>query len=301
MNSAFNYLSEKVANASFSESPFSHLLIKNFLSNEHFEEIVNDNQIHFEALDSNDALYSKLLNEGYEIINNFPGCINNWEDYKRNLLEKTYKIEGKPVEGYGMAFRLKNLQNPLLKNLIEYLNGDEFKKTLHEKFSISQPTTIISAVQKYLTGYEISPHPDWQMKALTYLLNLNKNSGVDNEDVHTHLLKFKPEYQWISRFWQMNKKVNRNWVPWDYCESVVKTNENNSFLIFKPNDNPPTLHAIKLNYNHLSFQRTQVYGNLNYLYKTPLTNLTYRQVNKYRNRVDKPLNQLERKIAPFFK
>ena len=40
--------------------------------------------------------------------------------------------------------------------------------------------------------------------------------------------------------------------------------ENNSMLIFHPDNNPPTLHAIRLNYNHLKYQRTQIYGNLMY-------------------------------------
>lgn len=44
--------------------------------------------------------------------------------------------------------------------------------------------------------------------------------------------------------------------------------ENNSMVIFHPDNNPPTLHAIRLNYNHLKYQRTQIYGNL--MYKYPL-------------------------------
>ena len=35
-------------------------------------------------------------------------------------------------------------------------------------------------------------------------------------------------------------------------------------IIFNPDNNPPTLHAIRLNYNHLKYQRTQIYGNLMY-------------------------------------
>jgi hypothetical protein len=43
-------------------------------------------------------------------------------------------------------------------------------------------------------------------------------------------------------------------------------NNNNSFIIFHPDNNPPTLHAIRLKYNHLKYQRTQIYGNLMYKY-----------------------------------
>ena len=35
-------------------------------------------------------------------------------------------------------------------------------------------------------------------------------------------------------------------------------------IIFKPDSSPPTLHAVKLDYNHLIYQRTQIYGNLMY-------------------------------------
>ena len=38
------------------------------------------------------------------------------------------------------------------------------------------------------------------------------------------------------------------------------TNKNNSIVLFKPDID--TLHAIKLDYNHNKFQRTQLYGNL---------------------------------------
>ena len=47
--------------------------------------------------------------------------------------------------------------------------------------------------------------------------------------------------------------------------SFIKTiNENNSMVMFHPDNNPPTLHAIRLKYNHLKYQRTQIYGNLMY-------------------------------------
>lgn len=298
MESRFDYLAEKIISQPFAENPFPHLLIKNFLSAEHFEEIIGDKQIHFKPLPNQDALYETLISEGYEIIKKFPGCIYDWHEYKENLVQNFHKIKGMPVEGYGMAFRLQKIQNPLIQELITYLNGSAFQEALHQKFNIDEETSIISGVQKYLTGYEISPHPDWRMKALTYLLNLNHNSNIDSEDVHTHLLKFKPEYEWISKFWQLNPKVHCCWVPWDYCETVIKTNENNSIVLFKPSDNPPTLHAVKLNYNHLNFQRTQIYGNLHYKKITALNDIHYYQLEKYKHKKS-PLNAIELKLNHF--
>ena len=54
-------------------------------------------------------------------------------------------------------------------------------------------------------------------------------------------------------------------------------------LIF-PSNNPPTLPFIKLNYNHLKYQRTQIYGNLMYdnpIYKTLNYDLLNRCKIKY--------------------
>lgn len=298
MHSKFDYLAEKIISQPFAENPFQHLLIKNFLSTEHFEEIIGDKQIHFNPLPNQDALYENLIKEGYEIIKNFPGCIHDWNEYKKNLAQNNHTIKGNPVEGYGLVLRLQKIQNPLIQELITYLNGPTFKKALHEKFNIQEDTSIITGVQKYLTGYEISPHPDWRMKALTYLLNLNQNNDIDSQEVHTHLLKFKPEYEWIAKFWQLNPKVNCCWVPWDYCETVIKTNENNSIVLFKPSDNLPTLHAIKLNYNHLNFQRTQIYGNLIYKNIIPLKDINYSQLNRYKHKKN-PLNAVELKLSRF--
>lgn len=298
MSSEFDYLAEKIISQPLITDPFPHLLIKDFLHTEHFEKIIKNKQIHFSPMSNQDALYETLLREGYEIIKGFPGCIDNWEEYTKNLINNKHTIKGKPVEGYGMAFRLVKIETPLIRNLITFLNGDTFKTAVHEKFKIQQDTTIISAVQKYLTGYEISPHPDWRMKALTYLFNLNQNSHIDSEEVHTHLLRFKPEYEWIAKFWHMNPRINCGWVPWDYCETVIKTNENNSIVLFKPADSPPTLHGIKLNYNHLNFQRTQIYGNLHYKNKIPLTDINYSQLHKFKH-LQRPLNLIERKVFPF--
>ena len=40
----------------------------------------------------------------------------------------------------------------------------------------------------------------------------------------------------------------------------MRTNKNNSIVIFKPSVD--TLHAVKMKYDHTKFQRTQLYGNL---------------------------------------
>ena len=102
------------------------------------------------------------------------------------------------------------------------MNSNEFHKTLKEKFKIYEETTIISAIQKNLTGYEISPHPDIRQKCLTYLLNINNNSEIENLDCNTHLLEFKDKYKYIQEYWEKNKDVNRCWVPWEWCNTIKK-------------------------------------------------------------------------------
>lgn len=130
--------------------------------------------------------------------------------------------------------------------------------------------------QKYLHGYEISPHPDVRKKAATYMLNLNPYADSEKSDIHTHLLKFSKGKSHILDFWKNNLEIDRCWVPWDWCESVIQTTKNNSIILFAPSDD--TMHAIKLNYDHLKFQRTQIYGNLWYNESTAIYPSTYKDL-----------------------
>ena len=90
------------------------------------------------------------------------------------------------------------------------MNGTEFKNALETKFNISNPMRIITAIQKNLSHYEISPHPDVREKGLTYLLNINKDSSIENQPVHTHLLSFKDEWKSIPKYWKNNLQKNRS-------------------------------------------------------------------------------------------
>ena len=77
----FNYIIEKIKNAEIIEQPFPHLDIKNFLSKEHLQLIITDNQIHFEEKNTHDEIYKELINNGWK-IQRFPGCTSNWNNYK---------------------------------------------------------------------------------------------------------------------------------------------------------------------------------------------------------------------------
>ena len=121
-----------------------------------------------------------------------------------------------------------------------------------------------------MTGETISPHPDIRKKALTYMLNINLRHV---EGCGTYFMKFKPEWEHIYDFWKSESRVDRCWVPWDWCDTVFTQLENNSITIFAPGDK--SLHAVKLNYDHLKTQRTQVYGNLWWNNKPKVAPLTW--------------------------
>ena len=145
---------------------------------------------------------------------------------------------------------------------MQFLNSTSFQKCLCEKFEITKETTIKTSIQKYLSGYRISPHPDTRTKALAYMVNINTNNESENLDIHTNLLVFKEQYKYIYEFWCKNENFDRCWLPWEYCEVKKTINKNNSIVLFKPDNN--TMHSVNLKYDHLKFQRTQIYGNLWY-------------------------------------
>lgn len=257
----FNYLSEKILTTEFSQEPFKHIIIEDFLSAEHLNKILNDPQIHWEETKTTEDLIGKLYQENYE-VQKFPGCIQNPKEYVTRLKTNDFPTgrKGNPVESFGITFRIRQYKNNFTRSLIDYLNGNEFKQALETKFKIQNKNRIITAIQKNLSHYEISPHPDVREKELTYLLNINKDSSVDNEPVHTQLLSFKDEWKFIPEYWNTHLSENRCWIPWDWCDTKMITNKNNSIVLFKPDID--TLHGIKLKYNHNKFQRTQIYGNL---------------------------------------
>ena len=121
---------------------------------------------------------------------------------------------------------------------------------------------IDGGIQKYLDGYEISPHPDTRKKAATFMVNINPTDKSEKLNHHTHYLKFKKTYSYVEEFWKGNLDIDRAWVPWEWAETVKQQSKNNSIVLFSPSDD--TLHGVKASYNHLTTQRTQLYGNLWY-------------------------------------
>lgn len=257
--SQFKYLSDRILNAVIVKVPFPHLELNGFLSEEHLEEILSDPQIHFEEQPSTERLMQTLITKKYK-VQDFPGCTLSSGEYLRNFNRNEWPSKHEACESYGITYRLNRIANPVIASLIEYMNSIEFMNSLKQKFNIDGDTTIVSAIQKNLTGYEISPHPDIRQKCMTYLLNINKDDSVDRCKVHTDILKFKSKYEFLYKYWEDNPTIDRFWVPWDWCDVVKTISKNNTMIMFPTSDY--TLHAIKLDYDHTKWQRTQIYGNL---------------------------------------
>lgn len=97
--------------------------------------------------------------------------------------------------------RLRTPRGAWLRDLLEYLNGHEFLAAIRTRFDLAQDQRVETVIQKYLSGYEISPHPDIRRKSATYMININDPAVDYGDDLHTHLLRFNPEYEWIYEQW----------------------------------------------------------------------------------------------------
>lgn len=261
MMSHFSYLAEKIKKTDFSYNPFKLIYIENFFSEEDFNAILKCPEILGKKAQNDIELIYNLKKTGYKIIN-FPGCITDINDYIKwhKNKQKIKKIHS-ACEGFGMVMRLYEKKSQILIDLEEFLLSEEFNSAICFKLGIKlSECKVDGGIQKYLDGYEISPHPDVRKKAATYMVNINPSTLSETFNYHTHYLKFKNEKKYISSFWENNTYYDRDWLPWDWCETVMQQSKNNSIVIFAPSND--TMHAVKADYDHLATQRTQLYGNL---------------------------------------
>lgn len=263
----FKYLIDKVNDSIEYQDPFNFVYIKNFFKEEHFKEIVSAQQVNVPKFLSTESLISSLIDIYDYKVQPFPGCTTDIKNYlhwfnTKQIINGINKDQDL-IEGFGLTLRLKSYRSTILKELIDFFNSDDWHSCLKEKFRKTDITTSVdTAIQKYLTGYEISPHPDIRKKCLTYMININSNIDSENMNIHTHFLEFNHDKKWVYNFWEKNPDIERCWVPWSWTEVKFIQRKNNSITIFSPNNN--SLHGVKLDYNHCLFQRTQFYGNLWY-------------------------------------
>jgi len=260
----YNYHLNKIKKAKLIRAPFELLYIENFLDEEIFKNLIAEPEINVSEKTQNDKfLISELENKNYEIIS-FPGTTANKDDYIEWRKSEKNNNDGL-CEGIGLTFRLKKTKSKNISNVLNFFESEDLFQILNEKFESNwtgEKYYYDGGIQKYLDGYEISPHPDIRKKYLTWMLNINPFKNSENEIIHTQYLETKKEKKYIDTFFNYNKSVDRCWIPWDWCEDVFQQKKNNSLVIFSPSND--TFHAIKCKYNHFKGQRTQIYGNLWY-------------------------------------
>ena len=259
----FNYIIEKINQSKFKKKPFKHIYIENFFNEIDFEKITSEPEIKLKKCSDDEELFKELFKNNYKLID-FPGCTKNYREYiEKHSKGIKLKHYNNSCETEGVTLRLEP-KSPILSLLNDFLAKEEFNKAIAEKFNINLSSCIIDrGIQKYLDGYEISPHPDIRKKAATYMININPSDENEKLDHHTHYLKLKPKYEYVKEFWKGNEDAERLWVPWDWCTTEFVQKKNNSIVIFAPSND--TMHGVKANYKHYSTQRTQLYGNLWYL------------------------------------
>jgi hypothetical protein len=258
----FDYLVEKINNSDFSLSPFKHIYIEDFFSQEDFDEIISCDEIAPPAATNDGQLLDGLIQKGFKIIS-FPGCVTDREKYIGWHSRGKKSEHHTACEGFGMVLRLYGPKSDVLLSLDEFLASEKFNRAIARKFDIEFEDCVIDGgIQKYLDGYEISPHPDIRKKAATFMVNINPSPLSESANHHTHYLKLNPEREYVKLFWEGNPEIERVWIPWSWTETVTQQRKNNSIVIFSPTNE--TLHGVKTDYDHFKTQRTQLYGNIWY-------------------------------------
>ena len=85
------------------------------------------------------------------------------------------------------------------QELNEFFSSDIFINAVLNRFNLNNNVTYDGGIQKYLDGYEISPHPDIRKKALTWMININPFGNSEELDMHTHYLSFKKKRESMSK------------------------------------------------------------------------------------------------------
>jgi hypothetical protein len=258
-----SYIIEKIRSAELSEFPFKHLELNELFEKTDFEEIIQSQEIMMNFAKDDETLFAELFSSGYKAIA-FAGRTDDYQEYlkwhKQKLLSHAVNTS---CSSFGVVLRLHSPKSALITGLQDFFKSPDFVNCIGEKFNIqADECNYDYGIQKYLDGYEISPHPDVRAKALTYMININPSPTSFEDEHHMSFLSFKPEWNYVREFWQGNDNYDRCWVPWDWCDIKKQQRNNNSIVIFSPDND--TIHAVKANYNHLKYQRTQIYGNLWY-------------------------------------
>lgn len=260
----FDYLIERIEASPIVDLPFAHLHVAELFSPEHFAALLAQPEIAIPYQTDDAALIAALERVGYRVID-FPGCLTDRAAYCRwRAAGGTSQLADDSFEGeFGMVLRLVEPRSEMVQGLFDFLASPEFVGALAARFGIDPSTCVLDGgIQKYLDGYQISPHPDIRRKALTWMANIYPGPDCEGQSFHTQYQRLRPEYAYVQSYWEGNRGSERCHLPWHTATTDWHHRGNNSLVAFAPGD--ATLHAVKAWYDHLGAQRTQIYGNLWY-------------------------------------
>ena len=98
-------------------------------------------------------------------------------------LDPAELVENFPVIKSGGSFHTENLIDGSIKNLVDELEGDDFKQILEDKFQVDLSNAeVVTTLRGYSRSKDGQIHADSKTKILTVLLylNLNWHSSVGN-------------------------------------------------------------------------------------------------------------------------
>ena len=113
---------------------------------------------------------------------------------------------------------MKFYEDKILEELVEF-NSQSWHKCIKKKFKKTGETGVDTAIQKYVSGYEISPHPDIRRKCATYMININTHEEAEHLGLHTHFMDFEDNRKWIFEEWKTNTNKDTCWVSWDWAKT----------------------------------------------------------------------------------
>jgi hypothetical protein len=178
-----------------------------------FSEIIACPQISIDKSVSYDYLVLILIDCGYG-AQRHPVCTSSLIEYNRFLDGEIKSANIDTYETIGMALRLRSVQTTILEDLLSFLISDKLVRLYLNKFGIKDKSHHDYGTQKYLTGYEIGPHPDIKRNKIAYMLNINSCPFLETQSYHTHNQSFKNNHKQIYYLW-LSESTDTCWVPWD--------------------------------------------------------------------------------------
>ena len=171
MSHDFGYIINSIKNANILTEPFPHIHVNNLFHEHHFRELTNCHEIYVEPTSNDSDLILSLEEKGYKSIK-FPGSLTSKDEYvewhsrrQSDNLNVILDSKHSACEGVGYVMRLFSPSSQIIKDIQDFFGSNEFIGCIADKFSIENKITYDGGIQKYLDGYEISPHPDIRKKA----------------------------------------------------------------------------------------------------------------------------------------